>query len=750
MFTQGTANADVLNGGAGDDTLYGAGGADRLTGNGGHDVLSGDAGNDTLSGGAGEDYLMGGAGNDSLDGGADADWAGYDDATAAVKVDLNLTTAQNTLGGGTDTLKNIENLQGSAFNDTLLGNSAVNYLHGGAGNDSLFGANGDDHFDGGAGNDTLNGGNGDDVVSYENGIASGVTLDLNLTTGQANGAHGTDTLISIEAIWGSGYDDKFTGNAADNYLYGGAGADLLKGGDGADVLDGATGNDTLVGGAGADDLTGGAGDDLFQFVGGDSGVFNSLGGVAGGATDTLNDFAGGTRGTGTAGGTGDTFDFGLTAGAATNYIERGASPAGAAAFANTEFHANSDLRYAAIQVGDDVQLYVTDADGGEAHSMVVLKNISIASIDWDNIVGSAPPVSVDPSLIGGTAGPDSLSGTAAADIIGGNTGDDTLSGGEGDDTLHGGAGFDVLTGGAGDDAFLFSRGDLGLAPGATDVITDFQGGARGDGTGLTGDRLNFGLQPGNASNYLENSAATLAEAKSLADVAFGNLTNDSMRYVATQVGDDVQLFVRIAGDAQTGNVLGSVTLKGVSTSAIGFGNIAGGQGGSTSSQFLVGTTGADTLVGGTGSDNLFGGAGQDVLVGTAGNDTLSGGSGADRFVFGPGDSGQFSQGVVTPGTADTITDFQTGLDVLTFGGPAANGTAVTENYIELSTAYTTYADAEISAHIAFMTAPSLAYVVTQVGQDVYVFVDTGGTTDADSVVYLQGVLASGIAATDIV
>jgi Ca2+-binding RTX toxin-like protein len=69
----GTANGDVLTGGAAADTLFGADGNDTLSGLGGADVLNGGNGNDVISGGDGDDTLTGGAGNDSLTGGAGAD-----------------------------------------------------------------------------------------------------------------------------------------------------------------------------------------------------------------------------------------------------------------------------------------------------------------------------------------------------------------------------------------------------------------------------------------------------------------------------------------------------------------------------------------------------------------------------------------------------------------------------------------------------------------------------------------------------
>jgi Ca2+-binding RTX toxin-like protein len=72
-----------------------------------------------VTGNDGNDVLEGGAGNDTLNGGNGLDTASYTSATAAVTVNLATTTAQNTVGAGTDTLVSIENVKGSAFNDTL-------------------------------------------------------------------------------------------------------------------------------------------------------------------------------------------------------------------------------------------------------------------------------------------------------------------------------------------------------------------------------------------------------------------------------------------------------------------------------------------------------------------------------------------------------------------------------------------------------------------------------------------------------
>lgn len=63
-----------------------------------------------------------------------------------------------------------------------------------------------------------------------------------------------DSLVNIENVIGSDFDDVLIGDAGDNMLIGGAGDDTLFG---------EAGNDTLIGGTGANMLIGGDGADLF-------------------------------------------------------------------------------------------------------------------------------------------------------------------------------------------------------------------------------------------------------------------------------------------------------------------------------------------------------------------------------------------------------------------------------------------------------------------------------------------------------
>ena len=206
------------------------------TGTANNDSLTGTSGADSMSGGDGNDTLSGAAGNDTLDGGADTygDWTDYRSATSSVTVNLKLGTASDGLGG-TDTLSNIENVFGSAYNDVLTGNLRANKFKPGAGNDTVDGVD----------NSYL-----DDSVDY--GDASSAVI-VNLQTGTATGGSGNDVLISIEGVSGSTYDDAITlGDSG--WAYGDAGNDTLVGGKRDSWLEGGAGNDVLKGGESSWDL----------------------------------------------------------------------------------------------------------------------------------------------------------------------------------------------------------------------------------------------------------------------------------------------------------------------------------------------------------------------------------------------------------------------------------------------------------------------------------------------------------------
>ena len=151
------------------------------------------------------------------------------------------------------------------------------------------GAN-DDFFLGGLGADAMDGGSGTDFASYA-GSSSAVTVFLDGTAGSGGEAQG-DTLVNVEDLLGSGFDDVLIGNDSANTLTGGNGDDEMGGGNGNDTLIGGNGTDVLVGGAGADDLQGGAAFDIAFYLGSSAAVNvnlatgNGFGGEAQG--DTFN------------------------------------------------------------------------------------------------------------------------------------------------------------------------------------------------------------------------------------------------------------------------------------------------------------------------------------------------------------------------------------------------------------------------------------------------------------------------------
>jgi Hemolysin-type calcium-binding repeat (2 copies). len=174
-YLLGGNGSDTEDGGEGNDSVDGGGDSDLLIGDAGNDRITGDLstgylpGNDTLLGGAGNDSLEGGAGDDSLDGGDGLDTASYLYANASVVVSLAITGPQQTGALGIDTLRGIEGLTGSFYDDTLTGDAGNNTIDGFRGNDSLAGGDGVDRLYGSFGNDTLDGGGSRDWLYGEPG-----------------------------------------------------------------------------------------------------------------------------------------------------------------------------------------------------------------------------------------------------------------------------------------------------------------------------------------------------------------------------------------------------------------------------------------------------------------------------------------------------------------------------------------------------------------------------------------------------
>ena len=632
----GEAGADTINGGGGSDTasyFYSTagvtvslvGGASNTGGDAQGDVLSNieniegsDGFNDTLTGDSGNNKLWGRGGADTINGGAGTDTASYLYSTAGVTVSLAAGAANAGGEAQGDVLTNIENLEGSAFNDTLTGNAGNNVLAAGAGDDWLYGQ-------GGA--DTLDGGDGVDWVSY---YYSTGAVNVSLVAGATNSGSDAqgDVLTNIEYLDGSNFNDTLTGNAGDNWISGEGGADTINGGAGIDTasyyystaavnvslvagaantgghaqgdvlsnienLYGSSFNDTLTGnsssnkfwgGAGADTINGGAGIDTASYYYSTAGVVVSL---AAGAVNFGGDAEGDVL-SNIENLEGSVFNDSLFGNASANALAGGAG---------------DDWLYG--EGGADT------LDGGDGSD----------SVSYYYSTGA-----VNVSLV---AGATNTGGDAQGDVLAnienldGSTFNDTLTGNADDNWIYGEGGADTINGGAGIDTAAYQYSAAGvtvsLVAGAANTGGDAQGDVLTNIENLQGSTFNDTLT-GNASDnwFLGGTGA---------DTINGGAGIDTASYYTSTVGVAASL---VAGAGNTGGEAQGDVL--------------------TNIENLHGTVFNDTLTGNA-SDNKFWGAwGADTINGGAGNDTASyayaAGGVSVSLVAGAANSGDEAEGDV--------------------------------------------------------------------------------------------------------
>lgn len=681
----GSDSADISYGMGDNDTIYGGGGNDFLTGNAGDDLVDGGTGNDHIRGeGGGTDTLIGGDGLDTIS------YDFHNDGGQGVTVDLVNGVATNSLGSAS--LSGFEDIRGSTFSDTLIGDGSANWIRTLFGSDTVDAGGGDDLVEVSQGGHSVDGGAGVDTLTFRAiDTGAGVVVDLD-----DQGAGPVDTglltlsMNGFENVSGTIRDDTISGDANANVLAGDGGNDVLSGdggndtlyGDGLiyvdrsfnvrdsavtvfanegdvtlanvpdqpahgvagnDVLDGGAGNDTLYGGGGNDTLTGGAGGDLL---------------VGGTGADALDG--------------GDGVD--------------------TASWADSES-------------GVTVWLYNGLTDGGALGDTIVNVENLIGSDHSDSLRGDF----VGPNTIWGGGGDDYISPLYGDDIAYGEAGDDTIYDWVGNDLSDGGSGFDAvvygfnfeLTGGvtvdlgqavqdnsasgAGIDTFVSIEGVGGTIYADTLIGTanaDYLWGFREEGSGLNNDTISalggddlviigqgdHFVDGGegqdlmefysdvNDPDYEEGWTFDLRLQGTAQDTGRGFMTVSGIEHVTGGYTDD-----HVTGDANDNQLSGSGgddmlfggdgndVLYGDATSFIDEDgwyvtadpSIVTNQGndrlfGEGGDDEIHGNGGNDLLLGGDGRDTLFGDEGDDVLSGDAGGDTLDGGAGADILKGGSG------------------------------------------------------------------------------------------------------------------
>jgi Ca2+-binding RTX toxin-like protein len=539
-----------INAGDGADTVRGSSYADRLDGGNGNDSLYGENGDDYLYGGTGNDSLSGGNGNDHLYGDEGGDW-----------------------------------IFGGAGNDHLLG---------GDGNDTLMGGSGTDYYDGGDGIDTLSFSTNDILLTH------GIHIDLSINKIYDDGHGNVETVLNVEHVSGTEFDDIIVGNALNNTLYGGAGNDVINGGDGQDIIDGGDGDDLIYSGSGIGTYYGGFGNDTFIHV-----VtvhpYNTGSFYGGDGNDTIKIYVDSPR---TALQWQELVYLGIHA---TNSSVQNAISL--YSIENVEIYQGDALVSMQVEARQDNFISGNTSsltgnllsDNGHGADYSISETYNVTAGTFTTTAGGSVVIQSNGNF----------AYTALVGYLGADSFDYTLSDGYNYSTAVGTANIDVrsiINGTSGNDANL--TGTSG---------NDFIYGFDGNDTLRSSEGIDY-YDGGNGIDLI--SFATAAHGAHI-DLSANKIYDDGYGNI-----EDIINIEDVEGTAYDDLIIGNA-LNNVFYGAGGNNTIYGGAGNDT---FFTGV-GNDIAYGEAGDDNISGGAGDDILSGGDGYDILRGGPGSDTFVF---------------------------------------------------------------------------------------------------------------------
>lgn len=741
------------------DTLVGSSDVNILDGRGDNDTLSGLAGDDTLLGGDGNDTLIGGSGADVLSGGNGQDMADY---SASNAITVNLTTNSVSDGlGGTDTLSSIEIIKGSLFQDVMTGSNASDTFIGMDGNDTFYATGGNDIYygaDSGVVSDSYK-----DRVDYStlasiNNIVADLSTNNVYLRDASNATLSTDTLYSIEEVYGTMGDDTLKGGTgSSNTLYGNDGNDTLTGNLDGDYLDGANGVNLADYSARTQNLT-------VDLSLSSKNIYLSGTTPSTSNSDTLANIQNISTGSGADTITGNSADNTLKAGSGSDTLYGGIG---------------ADLLYG--EAGDDTFI------GGAGNDTFYGGMSSVLDSGNDTADYTTALFSIDANLATGivtgnaaTEGTDTLYGienvigSTLDDTLKGKVGvANTLKGGSGNDTLYGGLDGDYLDGGTGTNRVDYSaetsdvsinlttsKANYTATPLVYDTLLTLQNATSGSGndtlvgksgtvnilkSGLGNDTLtgNFdgdtldGEGGIDTLSYSSLATSTTVDLSTKTIASTSSLSNkdyfDNVELVQTGSGADN---ITLSGSSDTGafTIDGGSGIDTIDYSAISE-NITLTMAGASDAIVVVGTVDsnddvirnienvkgskvADTITGDAltnviygneGNDILSGGANNDTLYGGADNDILYGGVGVDSLYGEAGDDTIVIAATDVDGSSDRY-DGGTGIDTIDYSILSDN-LNVTLNAAAAGTATTT------SANIGADTLYNIENVIAGSGND---------------------------------
>jgi len=555
---------------------------------------------ENVKGGSGNDIFVGNTANNFLDGGAGSDTVIFTNATG-VSVTLNDAGTDVVVShdGETDTLRSIENIQGTSGDDSLTGNSQNNVLSGGSGgSDSLIGADGDDRLIGGG------------FTVSASFVVGTPASQPDITKPQATNNGSIATAVNTAGFYDIDSNPNITSST---------------------TIPHATINGTATGGtveyyridvtaAGAQaifdiDGTGSLNDSIIALV------------DSTGALISANDTGPGDPGTTTGDDSYITYTFTAPG---TYYVVVGRWTSGAttpqAMTAGQTYQLHISLQGAAgSTVFTANNSSVLTADGGDGNDVVM------GTLGSDTLIGGAgndtasflnafaggstTGVTVDLNLQGAAqntvaAGNDVLTGF---ENLVGSALNDTLTGDGNDNVIEGGLGNDSLAGGLGNDTASYAGATAGVA-------------------------VSLALQ-GVAQNTVSAGTDTLGGFENLAGSGFNDsLTGDSnVNALSGGAGDDT-----LNPGANAGGTVDFLD-GGAGSDTASFAGIASGvtatlngatDGTATVAGLAIATLhNIENLTGGSGADVLTGDSSANVIEGGLGNDTIDGGLGNDTIAF---------------------------------------------------------------------------------------------------------------------